>query len=83
LTKKLEKPVHLELAGKTGITSKTENDEVVQKRDLAKKMAQEKARVRTMAKQQAMAERIASASEELVAGVQESTASAQEFARLM
>ncbi|MEN6390013.1 MAG: methyl-accepting chemotaxis protein [Syntrophomonas sp.] len=81
MTKKLEKPVHL--TGKTGITTKTEDDVIVKKRDMAKKMAQEKARARTMAKQQAMAERIASASEELVAGVEESSGAAQEFARLI
>jgi len=81
LAKKLENPVHL--AGKTGIITKTENDVLDKKRDLAKKMAQERVRARTMAKQQSMAERIASASEELVAGVEESSTAAQEFARLI
>ena len=46
-------------------------------------MAQEKARARTLAKQQAMAERIAAASEQLLAGIEESNASAQEFSQLM
>ncbi|MGI6119941.1 MAG: methyl-accepting chemotaxis protein [Desulfosporosinus sp.] len=46
-------------------------------------MAQEKSKARTLAKQQAMAERIASASEQLLAGIEESNASAQEFSRLM
>ncbi len=79
----MEKPMHLELSGKTGIIAKTENDQIVKKHELVKKLAHEKARARTMAKQQAMAERIASASEELVAEMEESTASAREFARLM
>lgn len=83
MNKKLQKPVSMELTDRTGITAKIENDEIVKKREMAKKMAQEKARVRTMAKQQAMAERIASASEELIAGIEESNAAAQEFTRLM
>ncbi len=84
MAKKLERPGRKELSGKTGITSKAETNEGIdKKRELARKMAQEKARARTMAKQQAMAERIASASEQLVAGVEESSAAAQEFSRLM
>jgi len=46
-------------------------------------MAQEKARARTLAKQQAMAERIVSASEQLLAGIEETNSSAQEFSQLM
>jgi len=46
-------------------------------------MAQEKARARTLAKQQAMAERIVSASEQLLVGIEEANASAQEFSQLM
>lgn len=83
MAKKLQKPDSMKLNGRTGITAKTEDEELVKKRELAKKMAQEKARARTMARQQVLAERIASASEELVAGVEESGAAAQEFARLM
>ncbi len=79
MARKLQRP-----GNGTGITVKTgENEDISKKREVARKMAQEKARARTMAKQQAMAERIASASEQLVAGVEESTAAAQEFARLM
>ncbi len=59
LTKKLQK------VERTGITVKTENaDQIEQKRAMAKKIAIEKNRARNMAKQQLLAERIASASEE-------------------
>lgn len=83
MTKKLQKPAHMEFIGDTGITIKTETDEIVKKRELAQKMSREKARARTIARQQAMAERVASASEELVAGMEESVASAREFERLI
>jgi methyl-accepting chemotaxis protein len=82
LAKELKK-AHLNHDDRTGIIVRRETDETVNKRDIAKKMAEEKARARTMAKQQGMAERIASASEELMAGTEESNAAAQEFARLM
>lgn len=84
VAKKLEKPSSMENGEKTGIAVKRDNDdEMVRKREQARKMAQEKARARTLAKQQAMAERIAAASEQLLAGIEESNASAQEFSRLM
>ncbi len=84
MAKRLERPASVRLNEKTGITVKKENDDdVARKRELARKLAQEKNKARTMAKQQAMAERIASASEELLAGIEESNAAAQEFTKLM
>ncbi len=84
MAKKLEIPSSINNSEKTGITVKRENDDdVARKRELARKMAQEKTKARTMAKQQGMAERIASASEELLAGIEESNATAQEFSQLM
>ena len=84
VARKLEKPASMEMSEKTGIKVKTETDEdIARKREQARKMAQEKARARTLAKQQAMAERIAAASEQLLAGIEESNASAQEFSQLM
>ena len=84
VAKKLEKPSSMEISEKTGITVKRDSDDdIVRKREQARKMAQEKARARTLAKQQAMAERIAAASEQLLAGIEESNAAAQEFSRLM
>ncbi|MDD3269140.1 MAG: methyl-accepting chemotaxis protein [Syntrophomonadaceae bacterium] len=83
MAKKLQRPV-ASSSERTGIAVKQEsNDDITKKREVARKMAQEKARARTMAKQQAMAERIASASEQLLAGIEESNAAAQEFSRLM
>jgi len=84
VAKRLERPASVDSNEKTGITMKRESDDdVARKRELARKMAMEKTKARTMAKQQAMAERIASASEQLLAGIEESNASAQEFSRLM
>lgn len=84
MAKKLQRPSKVELTGRTGIAAKgDEGPEIDRKREMARKMAQEKAKARTMAKQQAMAERIAAASEELVAGVEESNAAAAEFSHVM
>lgn len=83
MAKKLAQPNSVKTRDKTGITAKADNDELNLKREQARKMAQEKARARTMAKQQSMAERIASASEQLVAGIEEASAAALEFSRLM
>ncbi|MEQ8174300.1 MAG: methyl-accepting chemotaxis protein [Syntrophomonadaceae bacterium] len=84
MAKRLQRPSKVELTGRTGIATKgDEGPEMDRKREMARRMAQEKAKARTMAKQQAMAERIAAASEELVAGVEESNAAAQEFSKLM
>ncbi len=84
MAKKLQRPSQTELTGRTGIAAKgDEGPEMDRKREIARKMAQEKAKARTRAKQQAMAERIAAASEELVAGVEESNAAAVEFSRVM
>lgn len=84
MARKLQRPSKTQLSGSTGITARTDEvPEIDRKREMARKMAQEKARARTMAKQQAMAERIAAASEELVAGVEESNAAAAEFSRVM
>ncbi|MDD3024776.1 MAG: methyl-accepting chemotaxis protein, partial [Syntrophomonadaceae bacterium] len=83
MTKKLQRPV-ANSSVRTGIAVKQEsNDDISKQREVARKMAQEKARARTMAKQQGMAERIASTSEQLVAGIEESNAAAQEFSNLM
>ncbi|MDD2620030.1 MAG: methyl-accepting chemotaxis protein [Syntrophomonadaceae bacterium] len=83
MARKLQRPAGSNIE-KTGITVKQDDsDDIIRKREVARKMAQEKARARTLAKQQAMAERIASASEQLLAGIEESNAAAQEFSRLM
>lgn len=81
MTKKLQKPIRSE---RTGITLQTEDaDKIEQKRAIARKMAAEKSRARNMVKQQVLAERIASASEELVVGVEETASAADEFTRLV
>ncbi|MEN6391393.1 MAG: methyl-accepting chemotaxis protein, partial [Syntrophomonas sp.] len=82
MAKKLQQPASLS-KNTTGLIAKEANDEILLKRDLAKKMAQEKVRARTLAKQQAMAERIASASEQLLVGIEESNHATQEFSKSM
>jgi methyl-accepting chemotaxis protein len=52
---------------------------MAQKRDLAKKKALEKARARTLAKQQQLAERIATATEQLSSSVEEASNAATEL----
>ncbi|NSW83423.1 MAG: chemotaxis protein [Syntrophothermus sp.] len=87
MRKQLEKPPGLDpepTSSKTGIALRQdETAELARKREQARKMAQEKAKARTLAKQQAMAERIAASSQQLLAAVEETNASVQEFARLM
>ncbi|HWP96904.1 MAG TPA: methyl-accepting chemotaxis protein [Syntrophomonadaceae bacterium] len=83
MAKKLAQPNSVGKRETTGITVKQEDNDIAAKRELARKMAQEKNRARTMAKQQAMAERVASASEQLLAGIEESNSSIQEFSKLM
>lgn len=81
MAKKLQRPGRTD---RTGITLKEENaDQIEQKRAMARKIAIEKNRARTIAKQQVLAERIASASEELVVGVEETASAANEFTRLV
>lgn len=83
MAKKLSLPNSVESRDRTGIVQKTELEDIAQKRQLAKKMAQEKSRVRTMAKQQALAERIASATEQVMASIEESNSAVLEFSKLM
>lgn len=58
-------------------------DNLPARRDDAKRLAQEKARARTLAKQQQIAERIAAASEELASSIEESSSAAEELNRSM
>jgi methyl-accepting chemotaxis protein len=83
MAKKLSLPNSVETRDRTGIVQKAEYEDIAHKRQQAKKMAQEKSRVRTMAKQQALAERIASATEEVMASIEESNSAVLEFSKLM
>lgn len=83
MAKKLSLPNSVETRDRTGIVQKKEYEDIAYKRQQAKKMAQEKSRVRTMAKQQALAERIASATEEVMASIEESNSAVLEFSKLM
>ena len=73
--KKLAKPTSME--GKTGLVKK-EGEDLLKKREDSKRQAAEKARARTLAKQQTNAERLATASEEMASAIEQaSTASTQ------
>jgi methyl-accepting chemotaxis protein len=78
--KKLAKPSSLE--GRTGLVKK-EGEELQRKRDEAKRSAAEKARTRTLAKQQANAERLATAAEELASAIEESSSAAEQLGSAM
>ncbi|WP_265821338.1 methyl-accepting chemotaxis protein [Geovibrio ferrireducens] len=78
--KKLAKPSSLE--GRTGLVKK-EGVELQKKRDEAKRTAAEKARTRTLAKQQANAERLAAASEEMASAIEQSSSAANQLGDAM
>ncbi|WP_207709012.1 methyl-accepting chemotaxis protein [Heliomicrobium undosum] len=58
-------------------------EEIAQKRDLAKRKAMEKVRARTLAKQQQLAERIATATEQLASGIEQASNAAVELGSTM
>lgn len=60
-----------------------QSDDLERKRALAKKQAQDKVRARTLAKQQQLAERIATATEQLAAGIEEASSAAEELGSTM
>jgi len=60
-----------------------ENNDIAEKRDQAKKIAQDKARSKTLAKQQQLAERVASATTQLSNGVEQGSSAAEELNRSM
>jgi len=74
--KKLAKPSSLE--GKTGIVRKDGEDPVA-RREESKRAAAEKARARTLAKQQSNAERLATASEEMASAIEEASSAAEQL----
>jgi methyl-accepting chemotaxis protein len=78
--KKLAKPSNLE--GRTGLVRK-EGEDLQRKRDEAKRSAAEKARSRTLAKQQANAERLATASEEMASAIEQSSSAADQLGSAM
>ena len=69
----------------TGLVSREDESEgdLAAKRDLARRRAQERVRVRTFAKRQAMAERISAAAEQLLSGVEEASSSAEQMDKAM
>ncbi len=69
--------------GGNGNGTSMDDDEFSRKREEARQIAQEKAKARTLAKQQQLAERIATASEQLASGVEEGSGASEELNRSM
>ncbi|KMT22004.1 methyl-accepting chemotaxis protein [Clostridium cylindrosporum] len=80
MEKKLAKPTN-NLRSDSRPNPNTENGggDIEKKRQLARKQAQEKMRARTLAKQQQIAERIATATEQLAAGIEQASAASREL----
>ena len=68
---------------KTGVVEDSQATDLLKKREDAKKVAQDKLRAKTLAKQQQISERIATAAEQLSSGIQESSGAAEELNRSM
>lgn len=64
-------------------SSATTNEEMERKRELARKQAQDKVKARTLAKQQQLAERVATATEQLASGIEEASSAAEELGATM
>lgn len=64
-------------------TTALTTDEMERKRELARKQAQDKVKARTLAKQQQLAERIATATEQLASGIEEASSAAEELGSTM
>lgn len=75
--KKLAKPTSL--AGRTGIIKKDAAETSALNREESKKQAAEKAKARTLAKQQSNAERLATASEEMASAIEQASGAADQL----
>lgn len=80
MAKTLAKPQSM----RTGITTKAApEEEMAVKRDHAKRVAQDKAKARTLARQQSIAERLATAVEEMTSSLAEAAAASEQLAKNM
>ena len=80
MVKTLAKPSSM----RAGVTTKlVQEDDLGAKRDYAKKAAQEKAKSRTLARQQAIAERLATAVEEMTSSLAEAAAASEQLGKNM
>ena len=83
MEKKLASPPAHQQQDRRGAQSSAHSADLERKRALAKKQAQDKVRARTLAKQQQLAERIATATEQLAAGIEEASSAAEELGATM
>jgi len=82
MAKQLARPAALKTAN--GYADRVEvGEDLVQKREQAKRLAQEKTRARTMARQQSIAERLASAVEEMSSSLEQASAASEELGNTM
>jgi|GEM_PF-2646201 len=77
MEKKLAKPAGFQ--GKGGTQLSVRAEQIEKKREIARKQALDKVRARTLARQQQLAERIATATEQLAAGIEEASSAAEEL----
>lgn len=78
MEKKLAVPSSESIEKKVSHTTMTSED-MERKRELARKHAQDKVKARTLAKQQQLAERIATATEQLASGIEEASSASEEL----
>lgn len=83
MEKKLAKPSSDRSEKRLSQSSLAAPEEMERKRERARKQAQDKVRSRTLAKQQQLAERIATATEQLSSGIEEATSAAEELGATM
>ncbi|MGA2400828.1 MAG: methyl-accepting chemotaxis protein [Syntrophobacteraceae bacterium] len=82
MAKQLARPAALQTAN--GYSGKVEvGEDLVQKREQAKRLAQEKTKARTMARQQSIAERLASAVEEMSSSLEQASSASEELGTTM
>ncbi len=82
MEKKLAMPAS-ELTEKRISHTTLSTEDMEKKRELARKHAQDKVKARTLAKQQQLAERIATATEQLASGIEEASSAAEELGATM
>jgi len=83
MAKKLAKPTGAKAESTSAAMSKTDESELTEKREHARKLAKEKAQARTMARQQVIAEKLASAVEEMTSSLEQASGASEELGKTM
>ncbi len=83
MERKLAKPSNDNYEKVSTHSSAIASDDMERKRELARKQAQDKVKARTLAKQQQLAERIATATTQMASGIEEASSAAEELGATM